>query len=72
MNLINFIVWLCVGAVIGWFASQMMEIEQRQTRKPKLGEYTRCLEMVNLVGLNVIVENHVAPSSTRESTSKIT
>jgi hypothetical protein len=30
MNLINFIVWLSAGAVIGWFASRMIEIEQRQ------------------------------------------
>lgn len=30
MNLINFIVWLSAGAVIGWFASRMIEIEQRR------------------------------------------
>ena len=30
MNLIHFIVWLSVGAVIGWFAGRMIEIEQRR------------------------------------------
>ena len=34
MNLINFIVWLTVGAVIGWFASQMVKAEHRWTHKP--------------------------------------
>jgi hypothetical protein len=34
MNLINFIVWLTTGAVIGWFASRMVEAEQRQITKP--------------------------------------
>lgn len=33
MNLINFIVWLSAGAVIGWFASQMVRAERRQTHK---------------------------------------
>jgi len=31
MNLINFIVWLTVGAVIGWFASRMVMVEHRRT-----------------------------------------
>jgi hypothetical protein len=31
MNLINFIVWLSTGAVIGWFASCMVEAEHRRT-----------------------------------------
>jgi len=30
MNLIHFIVWLSAGAIIGWFASSMIEIEQRR------------------------------------------
>lgn len=30
MNLINFIVWLSAGAVIGWFAGRMIEVEQRR------------------------------------------
>jgi len=30
LNLIHFIVWLSAGAVIGWFAGQMIEIEQRR------------------------------------------
>jgi hypothetical protein len=34
MNLINFIVWLSTGAVIGWFASRMVNAERRQTYKP--------------------------------------
>jgi hypothetical protein len=33
MNLINFIVWLSVGAVIGWFASRMVHVEHRLTHK---------------------------------------
>jgi hypothetical protein len=35
MNLFNFIVWLSIGAVIGWFASQMVDAEHRQFRKLK-------------------------------------
>jgi len=35
MNLINFIVWLSSGAVIGWFASRMVEAERRRTHKPR-------------------------------------
>jgi len=34
MNLLNFIAWLTAGAVIGWFASRMVEAERRQTHKP--------------------------------------
>jgi uncharacterized membrane protein YeaQ/YmgE (transglycosylase-associated protein family) len=30
MNLINFIVWLSAGAVIGWFASQMVAAERKR------------------------------------------
>jgi uncharacterized membrane protein YeaQ/YmgE (transglycosylase-associated protein family) len=33
MNLINFIIWLSAGAVIGWFASRMVQAEQKQTQK---------------------------------------
>lgn len=36
MNLVNFIVWLSTGAVIGWFASRMVSAEKRRIRKPKL------------------------------------
>lgn len=32
MNLINFIVWLSAGAVIGWFASRMVQAEHRPNR----------------------------------------
>ena len=34
MNLINFIVWLSAGAVIGWFASLMDDAENRHAYKP--------------------------------------
>jgi hypothetical protein len=34
MKLVNFIVWLSAGAVIGWFAQWMVKAEQRRTRKP--------------------------------------
>ena len=34
MNLINFIVWLSAGAVIGWFARGMVKVERRLTHKP--------------------------------------
>ena len=34
MNFVNFIVWLFAGAIIGWFASRMVQIEQNRTRKP--------------------------------------
>ena len=33
MDLINFIVWLSAGAVIGWFASRMVEVEKRRVQK---------------------------------------
>jgi hypothetical protein len=38
MNLINFIVWLSAGAVIGWFASRMVEVEHRRMHKPMADE----------------------------------
>jgi hypothetical protein len=34
MNLINFIVWLSAGAVIGWLARGMIKVEHRLARKP--------------------------------------
>lgn len=30
MNFVNFIVWLFAGAVIGWFASRMVQAQRRQ------------------------------------------
>jgi hypothetical protein len=30
MNFINFIAWLTAGAVIGWFARNMVEIERKR------------------------------------------
>jgi hypothetical protein len=41
MNLINFIVWLSAGAIIGWFASRMVEAEHRHAHKPMPGEDRR-------------------------------
>jgi len=38
MNLINFIVWLSTGAVIGWFASRMVQVEHRRAHKILPGE----------------------------------
>ena len=37
MNLINFIVWLSVGAVIGWLAVRMVKVEHKRTHKPLPG-----------------------------------
>lgn len=33
MNLVNFVVWLSAGAVVGWFASRMVRAERKMTRK---------------------------------------
>jgi uncharacterized membrane protein YeaQ/YmgE (transglycosylase-associated protein family) len=30
MNFLNFIAWLTAGAVVGWFASRMVEAERRR------------------------------------------
>jgi hypothetical protein len=38
MELIKFIIWLTTGAVIGWFASQMVKREPRQNYKAVPGE----------------------------------
>jgi len=38
MELIKFILWLTAGAVIGWFASRVVEREHRHTHKPKPGK----------------------------------
>jgi len=32
MNFIKFIVWLVAGAIIGWFASRMVERERRNSK----------------------------------------
>jgi uncharacterized membrane protein YeaQ/YmgE (transglycosylase-associated protein family) len=32
MNFIKFIVWLSAGAIIGWFASRMVEKERRNSK----------------------------------------
>ncbi len=34
MNLINFIVWLSVGAFVGWFARRMVEVEHKRSNQP--------------------------------------
>jgi hypothetical protein len=33
MNLVNFVVWLSAGAVVGWFASRMVRAERKMTNK---------------------------------------
>lgn len=33
MNLVNFVVWLSAGAVVGWFASRMVRAERKMARK---------------------------------------
>lgn len=38
MELIKFITWLTAGAVIGWFASQMVKREPRQNHQSVPGE----------------------------------
>lgn len=38
MKLINFIVWLSAGAVIGWFASQMVRLEKIKAHTPQPSE----------------------------------
>lgn len=38
MNLINFIVWLSAGAVVGWFASKMVKTERKLTHKQITGK----------------------------------
>jgi hypothetical protein len=34
MKLINFIVWLSTGAVIGWFAQRMVKAEHKEPHQP--------------------------------------
>lgn len=34
MKLINFIIWLTTGAIVGWFASRIISAENRLTHKP--------------------------------------
>lgn len=42
MNFFNFIAWLTAGAVVGWFASRMVEAERkRQYEKLLLLEEAR-------------------------------
>jgi uncharacterized membrane protein YeaQ/YmgE (transglycosylase-associated protein family) len=36
MNLIKFITWLSTGAIIGWFASRMVERERRHNTDKKV------------------------------------
>ena len=36
MNFIKFIVWLVAGAIIGWFASRMVERERRILKLQKI------------------------------------
>lgn len=39
MELVKFIMWLTVGAVIGWFANRMIEVERRQIQKALIDVY---------------------------------
>jgi hypothetical protein len=39
MNLINFIVGLAAGTMIGWFASRLVEGEYKRTHRLIPGEY---------------------------------
>ena len=50
MNLINFIVWLSTGAVIGWFARRMVEVERRRSHKPTANTPSRARLMIILFG----------------------
>jgi hypothetical protein len=34
VKLLNILVWLFAGAVVGWFASRMGKVEIRKTPKP--------------------------------------
>jgi hypothetical protein len=34
VNMINFVVWLSAGAVIGWLASRMVQVEHKSMNKP--------------------------------------
>ena len=36
MNLLNFMIWLSAGALIGWFARQMVEAEYRKNYRSVL------------------------------------
>ena len=38
MELIKFLTWLTTGAIIGWFSSQMVKREPRQSHEPVPGE----------------------------------
>jgi hypothetical protein len=38
MNLVNFIVWLSAGAVIGWFASRMVQAQRKRVPKTNSAE----------------------------------
>lgn len=38
MNLLNFIVWLSAGAVVGWFASRMVRAERKVVHKSLPGK----------------------------------
>ena len=38
MELIKFILWLTVGAVVGWFANRIVMVEHRRNHKLMPGE----------------------------------
>ncbi len=38
MDLINLIIWMSAGAVVGWFARGMVRLEHKRVRKPASSE----------------------------------
>jgi hypothetical protein len=39
MNLFNFIIWLSAGAIVGWFASRMVQAEKKRIYVPMSSVY---------------------------------
>ncbi len=38
MDLLNLIIWMSAGAVVGWFARGMVRLEHRRVRNPTSSE----------------------------------
>ncbi len=45
MNLVNFVVWLSAGAVVGWFASRMVRAERKIAHKTLPDKGSVCQEV---------------------------
>ncbi len=41
----NFIVWLSLGVVIGWFVSRMYELDYRRYKKMQLTKRPQAIEL---------------------------